>query len=72
MGNRKERRKMAQISTCKKLDTSGTRRLTPQRITERLEDSMSRSPIRTDKEAAREFLSRLSMYDENGQLKREY
>lgn len=37
-------------------------------ITERLRKSMELSPIRTDENAAREFLSMLPMYDENGQL----
>ena len=41
-----------------------------QEITARLEKSMSKSPIRTNPEAAREFLAGLSMYDENGQLRK--
>ena len=47
-------------------------RATPQEATARLEESMRNSPIRTNKEAARKFLSELSMYDEKGQLKKEY
>lgn len=42
---------------------------TQQEETEQIAKSMRESPIRTDKEAARVFLSRLSMYDENGQLR---
>lgn len=37
-------------------------------ITERIRQSMLYSPIITDKKYACEFLSKLSMYDENGQL----
>lgn len=37
--------------------------------TKKLEESMAMSPIRTDPETARRFLSKLSMYDENGKLK---
>ncbi len=37
-------------------------------ITESLRQSMESSPIRTDRETARRFLSGLSMYDEDGQL----
>ena len=42
---------------------------TPQQFTERLRKSMQNSSARTNPEAARKFLSQLSMYDKNGQLK---
>lgn len=40
-------------------------------ISLKLAQSMINSPVRTDPDAARKFLSRLSMYDESGQLKKE-
>lgn len=41
---------------------------TEEEYTERLRLSMESSPVRTNPEAAREFLSKLPMYDENGRL----
>lgn len=62
-------RKMAQ-AMCK-CTVQPKKERSPHEITRQLEQSMKHSPIRTDKEAARRFLSQLSMYDEDGQLKKE-
>ena len=63
-------RKMAQAMVLKS-SVQPKKERSPHEITRQLELSMKSSPIRTDKEAARKFLSQLSMYDENGQLKKE-
>lgn len=63
---------MTQALMGKKLYTGTKRQPTPEEVTARLEESVRRSIANLTKEEAVKFLSRLSMYDEDGQLKKEY